>query len=44
MDKATIDFAKSMDANKVYNGIPSAAATPNDAPFMASQYATKDWH
>jgi prepilin-type N-terminal cleavage/methylation domain-containing protein/prepilin-type processing-associated H-X9-DG protein len=43
MDSKTIEFARSLDANKVYNS-PGAGQTPNDAPFMASQYATKDWH
>ncbi len=40
-DAATIKYALNMDPVNKYNQTPSAAQTPHDAPFLASQYATK---
>ena len=39
LDAATIAYAASMDANK-YSKRPGAAATPRDAPWVATRYAT----
>jgi hypothetical protein len=40
LDAATIAYAASMDPNKYFGNNPGAAATPRDAPWVASHYAT----